>query len=378
MGSTVHESDMSFRELFLQRFEWIGGHADILGLLADRALLAGATQALAAPFASAGITKVAAVEARGFVLGAAVAQELEAGFVAIRKAGAVHPGPKAVRRTAPDWRGNTTELLLQRAALDPSDRVLLVDDWIETGSQALASRALIEECGATYGGLSVLVDQAGPDARDALLPLAAVVAHDELPPHLAAGRAAVDDRDEAGWLDPQALIAPQEYARAAREQVARVLPDLADDARKVLDAAQVEARREDDNHVGTEHVVLGMFAVSGCLAARALADVGITRAVFVDHRHDEEGPSPAGRIPHTPRANRIIVRGGEIARANGAARVNSAHLLLGVVAESEEWGASDRVGVHHLRDAAGAVGTTLAHVRQAAEAQLGLGSPAPE
>lgn len=181
----------------------------------------------------------------------------------------------------------------------------------------------------------------------------------------------------AHWLDPQALIAPEEYARAAREQVARVLPNLAVDAREVLHAAQVEARREDDNHVGTEHIVLGMLGVSGCLAARALAQLGVTRAVLVQQRHLEEGPSPPGVIPYTPRANRIIVLGGENARANGTARVNSAHLLLGVVAESEEWEASGRAGVHHLRDAARAVGTTLAEVRRAAERQLRLGAPPP-
>ena len=181
----------------------------------------------------------------------------------------------------------------------------------------------------------------------------------------------------ARWLDPQALIAPQEYARAAREQVGRVLPNLADDARKVLDAAQIEARREDDNHVGTEHMVLGMFSVSRCLAAHALADVGITRSVFVDQRHYEEGPSPTGRIPHTPRVNRSIVLGAEIARANGAVRVNSAHLLLGVVAESEEWEASGRVGVYHLRDAVRTIGSSLADVRRTAEAQLRLGSSSP-
>jgi adenine phosphoribosyltransferase len=46
-----------------------------------------------------------------------------------------------------------------RASLEPQDRVLVVDDWAETGSQATATRSLIERCGASYVGLSLLVDQ---------------------------------------------------------------------------------------------------------------------------------------------------------------------------------------------------------------------------
>ena len=179
------------------------------------------------------------------------------------------------------------------------------------------------------------------------------------------------------WPDPDALVAPPEYARAAREGAAHVLPLLADDAHEVLARAQAEARLEDDNHIGTEHLVLAMLAAPGSVGARALASVGITRSVFAEQLYDEEGPSPAGRIPHTPRANRIIALAGEIARAKGASRVNSGHLLLSVVAESEEWEASGRAGVHHLRNAAEAIGRTLADVRAAAERALAAGASEP-
>jgi len=102
----------------------------------------------------------------GFILGSAVAMHLGVGFVPIRKAGAIHPGPKAVRQAGPDWRGNQPTLTIQRAALRSNERVLLVDDWIETGSQALAARALIEDCGAQHAGLSVLVDQSSEEVRN--------------------------------------------------------------------------------------------------------------------------------------------------------------------------------------------------------------------
>ena len=73
-------------------------------------------------------------------------------------------------------------LRVQRSALGPDDLVLLVDDWAEIGSQATAAKALIEDCGAAYGGLSLLVDQLPEDKRAALAPVRAVVLRDELPP----------------------------------------------------------------------------------------------------------------------------------------------------------------------------------------------------
>jgi adenine phosphoribosyltransferase len=171
-----------FKDVFLARFRWIDGHADMLGLLADAELLRGAVAAVAGPFLEHGITKVAAVEARGFVLGSGVALELGAGFIGIRKTGSIHPGAKAERTTDPDWRGQRSVLRLQRDALGHDDLVLLVDDWAETGSQAAAAKELIEDCGASYGGLSLLVDELPDDVRAGLAPVHAVVSGDELPP----------------------------------------------------------------------------------------------------------------------------------------------------------------------------------------------------
>jgi adenine phosphoribosyltransferase len=169
------------REMLLSRFRWIGGHADVLGLLEDATFLAEVGRTLWEPFSDSGVTKVAAVEARAFVLGTAAALSGGVGIVAIRKPGAVDPGPKAVRMTEPDWRGRRVELALRRAAVAPGDRVLVVDDWAETGSQALAARKLVEECGGSYVGLSLLVDQLPAEVRERLAPVTAVARHDELP-----------------------------------------------------------------------------------------------------------------------------------------------------------------------------------------------------
>jgi adenine phosphoribosyltransferase len=174
---------VSFADELLSRFRWIGGHADVLGLLSDAGFLGRSIGGLAEPFEDAGVTKVAGVEARGFVFGAGVALRLGAGFVPIRKPDSVHPGPKAVQLSEPDWRGRRVAYELQRAAVTDGDRVLLVDDWAETGSQALAARTLVEECGGSWAGVSLLVDQLQEEARDRLAPVYAVVLAERLPPN---------------------------------------------------------------------------------------------------------------------------------------------------------------------------------------------------
>jgi adenine phosphoribosyltransferase len=164
----------ALREELRHRLRYFGGHSDTLGLFADIGFLRLAAAALAAPFGDARIDKVAGIEARGFVLATAVALELDAGFVAVRKPGAIHPGPKAEARGGLDWRGRETVLLLQRHVIEPGERVLVVDDWAETGSKALSARHLIDMCGGTYAGLSLLVDQLSDDVRRALEPVAHV------------------------------------------------------------------------------------------------------------------------------------------------------------------------------------------------------------
>jgi adenine phosphoribosyltransferase len=97
-----------------------------------------------------------------------VARELKAGVVPIRKRGAIFAGPKYSRTTTPDYRGRSTELLLQREVLTEADRVLIVDDWLETGSQMLTAAALVEEANALLVGVAVIVDQSPPGLVDRL------------------------------------------------------------------------------------------------------------------------------------------------------------------------------------------------------------------
>lgn len=168
------------RGLVLERFRWIGGHADVWHIFRDPEALAGVVRGLAGPFREEGVTAVCGIESRGFLLGAAVAVELGVGFVAVRKGEGIFPGEKVTRRSDPDYRGTRQELRVQRAAVGPEDRVLLVDDWMETGSQASAVRSMVEECGGRRAGCSVVVDQT-PPARRADLGVRSIVAAAELP-----------------------------------------------------------------------------------------------------------------------------------------------------------------------------------------------------
>ena len=160
--------------------------------------------------------------------------------------------------------------------------------------------------------------------------------------------------------DSPGRAAEREYLREAEAFLRGAPPKLSALTARLLEQAEAEARARDDNHVGTEHVVLGLYALGETTARRALESLGITRQVFADQLECEAGPSPSGTIPLTPRAGMIIgLAGLEAARA-ASGEVQPEHLLLGVIRESEKWQATGKVGPHHLRAAAEAVGVTLA------------------
>ncbi|MFS0706319.1 phosphoribosyltransferase family protein [Cellulomonas sp. 179-A 9B4 NHS] len=170
------------RAAVLARFRWVAGDADLWPVLRDPAALPAVVRALAEPFRDVHVDAVVGIEARGFVLGPAVAVELGAGFVPVRTDGGMLPGPVVRRRADFDYRGRRRELATRSDLVQPGDRVLLVDDWVEVGAQALAACALVEQCGGELVGLSVVVDQASDEARAALPPVRGVVSAAELGP----------------------------------------------------------------------------------------------------------------------------------------------------------------------------------------------------
>ena len=171
-----------FADELAERIRWVDGHADVWPTFADESFFPRLVAALAKPYRDAGVTKVAGIEARGFILGAAVALELRAGFVAIRKESGLFPGEKLSRMTPPDYRRKQTLLRLQKHSLREGDRVLLVDDWFETGSQALTAKRLIEQIGAELVGTSVIVDELGSEGRAQLPRFTALVQAEALGP----------------------------------------------------------------------------------------------------------------------------------------------------------------------------------------------------
>jgi adenine phosphoribosyltransferase len=107
---------------------------------------------------------------------------LGVGFIPVRKAGGVFPGDKLVREASSDYRSLRHTLHLQRDSVTSRDRVLLVDDWIQTGSQAQAVKGMVIEGGGQWAGCAVLIDQLDEDARRATVgPIRGLLSAKELP-----------------------------------------------------------------------------------------------------------------------------------------------------------------------------------------------------
>lgn len=168
------------REAVLDAFRWVDGHADVWRLFQDAEVFRAVVSDLVEKLASADATKVAGIEARGFILGAAVAQAAGVGFVPIRKEPGLFPGAKRSVTADLDYRGQRHLLRLQVQSVTNNDRVLLVDDWAELGSQAVAARELIEGCGGIWAGLALVVDQLPHDRRQQLAPVSHIVFAEEL------------------------------------------------------------------------------------------------------------------------------------------------------------------------------------------------------
>ncbi len=126
---------------------------DITPLLADGQAFAAAVTALAA--GNEGVTKVAGIEARGFILASPVAYVLGAGFVPVRKQGKL---PAQTYAQSYELEYGEATLEVHADAFAPSDRVLIVDDVLATGGTAAATADLVRRGGATVAGVAVLLE----------------------------------------------------------------------------------------------------------------------------------------------------------------------------------------------------------------------------
>jgi adenine phosphoribosyltransferase len=127
---------------------------DITPVLLDATLFRETLRAMAEPFAADGITHVAGIESRGFILGAPIALALGAAFVPVRKPGKL---PALVERVDYALEYGVDALEVHRDALGAGHRVLLVDDVLATGGTAAAACEVIERLGATVVGCSLLM-----------------------------------------------------------------------------------------------------------------------------------------------------------------------------------------------------------------------------
>lgn len=128
---------------------------DITTLLADPTTFRGAVDALVGPYADQRIRHVAGIEARGFILGGALAHQLTAGFVPIRKKGKL---PHETIRVSYDLEYGTDEIELHKDAIRPGERVLLTDDLIATGGTATGAIKLLRELGAEIVAACFVID----------------------------------------------------------------------------------------------------------------------------------------------------------------------------------------------------------------------------
>jgi len=140
---------------------------DITPLLADPKAFAAAVEALCAGFADAGIRYVAAVEARGFIFGAAVAAKLDVGFVPIRKKGKL---PFKTESISYDLEYGTDTLQVHSDAVSKGAKVLMVDDLLATGGTMAAACKLIEKIGGKIAGITFLVELSELAGREKLRP----------------------------------------------------------------------------------------------------------------------------------------------------------------------------------------------------------------
>jgi len=135
---------------------------DIMPLLTDPTAFSAMVAALAAPLSDRGISKVLAVEARGFIPGAAVAPVLGAGLVPVRKAGKL---PHEVEQAEYVLEYGTDVLEVHRDAIEPGERVAIVDDVLATGGTAAATVRLARALGGVVVACSFLIELTFLDGR---------------------------------------------------------------------------------------------------------------------------------------------------------------------------------------------------------------------
>jgi len=128
---------------------------DITTLLGNARAFRRAVDELVHPYAGGKVDQVAGIEARGFIIGGAMAHQLSSGFVPIRKKGKL---PHDTVRIAYSLEYGVDEMEMHRDAIVPGDKVILVDDLIATGGTAEAAVKLLQQMGADIVSACFIID----------------------------------------------------------------------------------------------------------------------------------------------------------------------------------------------------------------------------
>lgn len=138
---------------------------DITPLLANNEALCQAIRLLSEPYIGKNIEYVVSVEARGFIFGSAIAKELGAGFVPVRKPGKL---PGKTQSITYDLEYGTDTLQVHEDAIPAGAKVIMVDDLLATGGTMAAGCKLIEKLGGDIAGLSFLIELTALNGRNKL------------------------------------------------------------------------------------------------------------------------------------------------------------------------------------------------------------------
>jgi adenine phosphoribosyltransferase len=140
---------------------------DITPVLADPRLFAACIEFLAGPWRPGQVDAVVGIDARGFIFAAAVALQLQAGFVPVRKKGKL---PFRTYEQSYDLEYGSNTIAIHQDAFTAGSRVLLIDDLLATGGTAAAAAALVSKAGADVVEISFLIELAFLHGRKRLLP----------------------------------------------------------------------------------------------------------------------------------------------------------------------------------------------------------------
>jgi adenine phosphoribosyltransferase len=140
---------------------------DITTLIKDRAGFARVVDYMTSPYLDKNIDLVLGMEARGFIFGPAMAYRLNAGFIPVRKANKL---PGEIISHTYDLEYGTDTLEIHKDAIQPGQRVLIVDDLLATGGTAEAAAKLANKLGAEICGLSFVVELDFLHGRRRLVP----------------------------------------------------------------------------------------------------------------------------------------------------------------------------------------------------------------